>query len=148
MNRRGSLLLALALGFAGALGGALAGRMVPTPAPHDESALHRLLHEELVLDRAQQGQIDAMNAAFAKQKAVLVGEQRAANADLAAALRSEHAYGPRVAAAVDRSHHAMGALQKATLEHVFAMRSVLRPDQAARFDKGIADLLTGADQSR
>lgn len=150
MNRKWSMLLALALGFVGALGGALAGRMVPVNGAQDETALHRLLHDELSLDKAQQAQIDALNSGFAVQKAGLVAQQRAANAELAAALRDEHSYGPRVAAAVDRSHHAMGALQKATLEHVFAMRSVLRPDQAARFDQGIARMLTSteADQPR
>ncbi|WDF71505.1 periplasmic heavy metal sensor [Novosphingobium sp. KACC 22771] len=149
MNRKGSLLLALALGFAGALGGAMVGRMMPHGA-QDETALHQLLHDELALDASQQARINAMNAGFAAQKAQLVAQQRAANAELAAALRDEHSYGPRVAAAVDRSHHAMGALQKATLEHVFAMRAVLRPDQAARFDAGVARMLTAteADQPR
>jgi hypothetical protein len=37
---------------------------------------------------------------------------------------------------------AMGELQKATLRHVFAMRAVLRPDQAARFDAAISKALT------
>lgn len=150
MNRRHSLLLALALGFGGALGGAMVGRMVPPHAAQDETALHRLLHDELALDAAQQARIAAMNNDFARQKAALVAQQRAANADLAEALRDEHTYGPRVAAAVDRSHHAMGALQKATLEHIFAMRAVLRPDQAARYDQGLARLLTAseADQAR
>lgn len=149
MNRKGSLLLALALGFAGALGGAMVGRVMPHGA-QDETALHRLMHDELALDGTQQARIAAMNASFAAQKAQLVAQQRAANADLAAALRDEHSYGPRVAAAVDRSHHAMGALQKATLEHVFAMRAVLRPDQAVRFDAGVARMLTAteADQAR
>jgi hypothetical protein len=112
VNRKWSMLLALALGFVGALGGALAGRMVPVNGAQDETALHRLLHDELSLDKAQQAQIDALNSGFAVQKAGLVAQQRAANAELAAALRDEHSYGPRVAAAVDRSHHAMGALQK------------------------------------
>lgn len=149
MNRKGSLLLALALGFVGALGGAMVARMMPHRV-QDETALHQLLHDELALDASQQARIAAMNAGFAVQKAQLVAQQRAANAELAAALRDEHSYGPRVAAAVDRSHHAMGALQKATLEHVFAMRAVLRPDQAARFDAGVARMLTAteADQPR
>ena len=34
----------------------------------------------------------------------------------------------------------MGDLQKATLTHVFAMRRVLRPDQAATFDRLFATL--------
>jgi uncharacterized protein (DUF1786 family) len=64
------------------------------------------------------------------------------NALLAAAIRAEHGYGPQVSAAVDRSHHAMGELQKETLRHVFAMRNTLRPDQAKRFEEAIASALT------
>jgi hypothetical protein len=55
---------------------------------------------------------------------------------------NERQYGPRVAEAVDRSHMAMGDLQKVTLSHVFAMRAVLRPDQAAHFDAAVSKALT------
>lgn len=47
-----------------------------------------------------------------------------------------------MAGAVDRSHQAMGLLQKQTLQHLFAMRAVLRPDQAARFDAAMVEALT------
>ena len=61
-------------------------------------------------------------------------------------LDSAEAWGPQtlllaVDRAVDRSHMAMGELQKATLSHVFAMRAVLRPDQAEIFDKAVAEAL-------
>ena len=48
----------------------------------------------------------------------------------------------QVTAAVDHFHSAMGELQKATIEHVFAMRAVLTPEQAARFDRTVVDALT------
>ena len=50
--------------------------------------------------------------------------------------------GPQVAAAVDRSHGAMGELQKETLNHMFAMRQILRPDQARTFDRAVVKALT------
>ena len=62
--------------------------------------------------------------------------------DLAAAIAAEHGYGPKVAQAVDRSHQVMGQLQKETLQHMFAMRAVLRPDQAAQFDAAVVRALT------
>ena len=65
----------------------------------------------------------------------------AANRDLAAALRERHAYGPEARKAIDRFHAAMGQLQEATIEHVLAMRAVLTPEQAARFDKTISEAL-------
>lgn len=36
----------------------------------------------------------------------------------------------------------MGELQKETLAHLFAMRRLLRPDQAAQFDRAIMKALT------
>jgi len=142
MSQRGSLVLAMVLAFGAALGGAFIGRTFIHPAPPVDSELHRLLHEQLALDHDQSVRIEGIEQRFALRQAALEADLRADNADLAAAIEAEHGYGPRVSAAVDRSHHAMGELQKATLEHVFAMRGVLRPDQAARFDAGIAKALT------
>jgi len=57
-------------------------------------------------------------------------------------MEAEHGYGPEVSAAVDHTHQVMGELQKETLEHLFAMRAVLTPDQAARFDRTVTKALT------
>jgi Spy/CpxP family protein refolding chaperone len=104
--------------------------------------LHRLMHETLNLDPAQKQKIEALEADFAHQREDLDARLRYANAALADAMASEHTYGPKVAMAVDHCHMAMGDLQKATLRHVFAMRAVLRPDQAARFDAAVGKALT------
>lgn len=110
------------------------------PSPGGE--LHALMHEELQLDSAQEAKVDQLESQFAQRRKALDEQLRASNAQLAAAIASEHQYGPRVAEAVDRSHMAMGELQKATLSHVFAMRAVLRPEQAARFEEEIRKALT------
>lgn len=143
MNRRAPFILAIALAFGAAIGGAMIGRTFINPPHPVESTLHQVLHEQLHLDHDQSERIDAIEQRFALRKAALEAELRADNADLANAIETEHGFGPRVSAAVDKSHHAMGELQKATLEHVFAMRQVLRPDQAARFDAAIVKALTG-----
>lgn len=104
--------------------------------------LHAFIHEQLDLDAAQKAQIEALEARFAIRKRELEGRLRAANGELARAIANEHQYGPRVARAVDHAHVAMGELQKETLAHVFAMRAVLRPDQAARFDVAVTSALT------
>jgi hypothetical protein len=36
----------------------------------------------------------------------------------------------------------MGQLQKETLAHIFAMRALLRPEQAAKFDAAVTRALT------
>ncbi|SFG11560.1 Heavy-metal resistance [Novosphingobium sp. CF614] len=104
--------------------------------------LHALMHEKLDLDPGQERQIARLEADFAARRKSLDAELQAANADLAVAITHEHQYGPAAEKAVDRSHHAMGELQKATLRHVFAMRAVLRPDQARQFDQAVAGALT------
>ena len=83
---------------------------------------------------------------FAVRRQALELELRADNAGLAAAIEAERGYGPQVSAAVDRSHQAMGQLQKETLEHIFAMRKVLTPTQAAKFDEAIVKALTGKER--
>lgn len=130
------------IAFLGALAGVFVGRAWIAPPAAPEAGLHALLHRDLALDPAQKARLDRIERGFAGQRAALERELRADNARIAEAVAAEHGYGPGVAAAVDRSHRAMGALQKATLRHVFAMRAELRPDQAARFDRAVVQALT------
>jgi len=106
------------------------------------ASLHDLVHEELSLTPDQHRELDALEAAFAIRRNALEDEMREANAELAAAIRSSDAAGPEVEAAVHHFHDAMGALQTETIEHVFAMRRVLTPDQRAKFNERIAQALT------
>lgn len=133
------------LAFLVALGALWLGQRMRGDEPR-ESRIHAVLHGELDLDATQDRQIAALEGGFAARRAQLEGDLRAANAGLAAAIAREHAYGPAVEKAVDRSHMAMGELQKATLQHVFAMRAVLHPDQTDRFDKAVAQALTAPPQ--
>lgn len=131
--------------FLVALGALWLGHRLRVTGP-EESRLHVVMERELDLDPAQKGRIDALESGFAQRRGQLEAELRAANADLATAIEREHAYGPAVEKAIDRSHGAMGELQKATLQHVFAMRGVLRSDQTKRFDAAVAQALTSPSQ--
>ena len=142
--RRRTLQVAL-IAFLAALAGVLIGRSITDHQQSSSSALHDLLHEQADLDAAQLRQIDRLEIQFAARRQALELELRADNARLAAAIQAEHGYGPRVAAEVERSHAAMGDLQKETLEHIFAMRRVLRPDQARQFDRAVFKALTDAE---
>lgn len=141
---RRTLLVAL-IAFVAAIAGVWIGRAVLAPKPVADSELHALVHDQLDLDPAQHTKLDALEAQFAVRRQALELEMRADNAKLAAAIQAEHGYGPQVSSAIDQSHMAMGQLQKETLEHVFAMRGLLRPDQAAKFDGAVVKALT-ADQ--
>lgn len=138
----GTILVVAAVAFLAAIAGVFAGRLLlPTPeAPASE--LHELLHHGLKLDSVQQARLDDLEQRFAVRRRALELELRADNARLADAIEIEHGNGPRVAAAVDASHQAMGELQKETLAHTFAMRQILRPDQQAAFDRAVVKALT------
>lgn len=146
MNDWRRLLLIALIAFAAAIAGVFVGRLYVVPQAPVETELHALLHGQLDLDAGQEARIEAIEKRFAVRRRALELELRAENARLAEAIQAEHGYGPRVSAAVDRSHRAMGQLQKETLEHIFAMRSVLRPDQAARFDAAVVKALTAKEQ--
>jgi nickel and cobalt resistance protein CnrR len=136
----------IVLAFVSALAGVWLGRTLFLPEPPIENRFHTLVHHELALDAGQAARIDALERRYAQVEARYNQDMRDDNRSLADAIRAEKGYGPRVSEAVDASHHAMGMLQKETLQHLFAMRAVLRPDQAARFDQAMVDALT--DPSR
>lgn len=141
MNGKRYIVVAL-VAFAAALAAVLVARIWLAPPPRVESEVHALLHQRLTLDAAQEKRIHELEAVFATRREVLESAMRADNERLAAAIAAEHGYGPKVGEAVDRTHHVMGQLQKETLQHIFAMRAVLRPDQAAQFDAAIVKALT------
>ncbi|MEO6359069.1 MAG: periplasmic heavy metal sensor, partial [Sphingomicrobium sp.] len=138
--------LIVAIAFLAAIAGVFAGReLFSAGHHHEESQLHGLLHNQLDLTPAQKARIEQMERRYAIRRKAIELELRTDNARLAAAIDAEHGYGPRVAQAVDQSHHAMGELQKVTLQHTFDMRSVLRPDQAAKFDAAVTKALTAGE---
>lgn len=146
MTERVRFGLMVLFAFGAALGGVLIGRAWIVPPPPVETEIHQLLHDQLNLDPEQSRKIEAIEHQYALHRQGLEFELRANNARLADAIEAEHGYGPRVAAAVDASHKTMGELQKVTLEHIFAMRGVLRPNQAARFDAAVVKALTAKDR--
>ena len=144
-NRRRLVLLVLRT-FAVAIAGVVIGRVFVVPDRPVETELHELLHRDLKLDDAQRARLDVIENNYAIRRQALESQLRADNARLAEAIEAEHGYGPKVAAAVDRSHQSMGELQKETLQHIFAMRAVLRPDQTSRFDAAVVKALTAKKQ--
>ncbi|MFY7718887.1 MAG: Spy/CpxP family protein refolding chaperone [Brevundimonas sp.] len=104
-------------------------------------SLHSVVHEQLNLSAEQDRRLDAIEARFAARRPALEAEVRVANRELAAAIAASDGDTPQVQAAVDHFHAAMGDLQKATITHVFEMRSVLTPAQAEVFDEAVVDSL-------
>jgi hypothetical protein len=142
MSLMRSMLLTLALSVIGAALGAWGGAQYVLHQMRGPPPLHEMIHERLHLTADQQGRIAGIERDHAARRQVLEAEMRAANAELAQAFQEQHAYTPKVQAAIDRFHHAMGELQKETIVHVLAMRAVLSPSQAALFDDTVVRSLT------
>lgn len=110
------------------------------------SALHDIVHASLNLNADQKQRLDIIERTYADQRRAKEADIRAANRELAAAIQAGHQDSPQVEAAIDHIHMAMGALQKATVMHVFEMRAVLTPEQAKKFDAKVAAALTDASR--
>lgn len=137
-----SVLLALVLtALAGGIGG-WAGVRYGLRQAQARPGLDEALHHELGLSADQDRRVGALETNYAARRSQLNAEMRAANRELADAIETEHAYGPKAQHAVGRFHTAMGALQEDTIRHVLAMREVLRPEQARRFDTTVSKALS------
>lgn len=140
-DRKLQVLIAVLLAaLAGFLGAVAAERWF---APAQPGGLHEFVHEQLELDAQQEDRLDRLEERYVIENAQRELAVRRANADLAAAMDNEHEYGPEVSAAIDGVHASMGEVQKATIRHAFAMRSILNEDQQREFDQQVARSLTG-----
>lgn len=137
------LVVTALVAFAAGLGGVWVGMQAFQP---DAPGLHDIVHERLDLTGEQLSRLEVIEADFAAERQALELEMRAANIDLATAIREEHGYGPGVTAAIERFHRAMGELQSETIRHVFAMREVLTPAQQTVFDATVIESLTAEQQ--
>ena len=146
MSLTRSILLTLVLSVIGAAVGGWGGVEYVMHRATAAPSLHDVVHEKLHLTSEQKGRIAGLERDHATRRHAFEAEMRAANADLAQAFQEQHAYSPQVQAAIDRFHHAMGGLQKETIVHVLAMRSVLTPGQTAQFDQTVVKSLTEESQ--
>ena len=132
----GTLLTAVIGGWAGVNYGL---RHVRPPPQLDD-----LLHTRLHLSRAQNEKLIALENAFAAQRSLYDTQMRAANRDIAAAITVRHQYDAGTHEAVERLNNAMMELQRATVEHVIAMRALLSTDQVSQFDSIVNQALVVA----
>ncbi len=140
MNGLRSTLVTAAL--AATIGAAAAWGAMTWSAHRDQPAdLHRIVHGQLDLSPDQDRRVEQIEAAFATRRGPLEAEVRAANRELTAAIAESRGDTPEVRAAVAHFHDAMGALQMATIRHMFDMRAVLTLEQAEQFDRAVVETL-------
>ncbi len=105
---------------------------------------HKRLHRELDITAEQDPAVELLEKKFAAQRAEIMARIEVANKELANAMRDARGPSLRVSEAVKQNHEVQAELQQAVLNHVFEMRSALRPDQyeklinltAAALDRG------------
>lgn len=103
-----------------------------TPPAAAEEDFHHWMHEQLKLTPAQHDALDPIEQAFEKKRARLRSEIANAGRDLADAVRRGKSGSPDIDAALTRLNTAQAALQRATLDHFFAMKDHLEPAQAEK----------------
>ena len=123
--------------------GFLIGEYVSKSYIRDMEASHEHFHEILNFKPEQLGKLIPIEKKFAEQKALYEDQIHLANRELGEIMRQEKAYTPKVQAAVEKVHVAMGRLQEATLIHFFDMRELLNEQQARILDDYVADAMHG-----
>jgi len=91
--------------------------------------MHHYLHNQLQITEKQDQQLSEIEQQFSQRKQYLEETIRIANMELADAIKKDDFYSPQVQQSVDKNHEAMGKMQKTTLEHLFAMKPILTPEQ-------------------
>jgi len=128
-------LLIIALSFVAGVVGILLGHKYIMPDAMRSVGLHEQIHAELVLDKTQDEKLHALETGFAKNKIALETRMKSASANLNRAMQKHHAMTPEVIAAKDEYIRVLDQLQALTIEHIFAMRTILNETQAENFDK-------------
>lgn len=108
---------------------------------HGQIDAHTWLHEQIGITAEQDQKLSEVEKKFAEKQRTFQEKIHVGNLELAAAMLEDKAFSERVTAAVERIHHAQGELQKATIEHIFDMQTVLTPQQAEKLNKLAADAL-------
>jgi Spy/CpxP family protein refolding chaperone len=97
-----------------------------------EKDFHHWMHEQLQLTEAQHEALEPLEQAFEVRNAKLRSEMDEAGHELAGAVRKGDSDSPEIRAALVRLNAAQAELQHVMLEHFFAMKEHLDPDQAEK----------------
>lgn len=90
---------------------------------------HAWVHQKLGLSPEQEKKLEPIEERYTEEKRHHEEMMKMANRELAQAILEDKQDSERVRSAVDKIHHAMGTLQKTTINHLFEMRAILNPEQ-------------------
>jgi len=112
-------------------------------ADHNSDSVnwHAILHHKLAITKEQDTKLTEIEEIYMKKRKSLEEQMRKANMELSRAISQDKYFSPNVQNATDKIHHAMGALQKITLEHLFDMKPILTKEQNLKLEQMITDAL-------
>jgi nickel and cobalt resistance protein CnrR len=90
---------------------------------------HAWIHQKLGISPGQEAKLEPIEIRYAEEKRHHEELMKMANRELAQAILEDKQDSEKVRSAVDKIHHAMGGMQKATINHLFEMKTVLNPEQ-------------------
>ncbi len=135
------ILILLAVAFGGQYIGTHYMRSHSHDHHTDSAGWHEVLHDRLNITAEQDKQLVDIEKRYRQRRLYLEEQMRLANMELAEAIKVNTSMSPQVQAAIDKIHHAMGELQKVTLEHLFEMRPILTDEQNQKLEQMITDAL-------
>ena len=109
---------------------------------------HAWIHTQLGITAEQEKALKPIEQRYSEQKKHYGEMLRIANAELGRAILEDRSDSERVKAVVARIQQAQGELQNATLQHIFAMKSVLTPAQYEKLRQSTADALSTGEHGR
>tara|TARA_R110002096_G_scaffold4501_21_gene21183 strand:- start:489 stop:953 length:465 start_codon:yes stop_codon:yes gene_type:complete len=131
---KNGLLLFLGVVIASAIGHFIATpfinkRSSQAPPSQLHAHAHEVLQRDLKLSAEQVQTLEEIEIRFLKRESKLKAANAAAVARLADALERDRAYSADVDATIAEIHETQGEIQKATIEHLLEMKSVLTTEQ-------------------
>ena len=97
--------------------------------------LHDWMHEKLVLTDSQHEGLEPHESAYEKKRQALAKKVSDAGRELAVVIKEGEPESPEVERVLKELHAAQADLQRATLDHFFAMKEHLDPEQAERLSE-------------
>lgn len=126
--------LAVILSFLAGIAGVWIGlNTLPRTGPSAVN-LHEKIHHEFVLNSEQKMALHELEDHYAHSREKYIKALKAANLDLAAAIKEHHDLSPEVVMAEKKYLNVLGEFQTETLRHIFAMRAIMSPGQGKKFD--------------
>lgn len=111
-----------------------------------DASFHEWLHQNLKITSEQDRLLHSIEHDFENEEVICRKAIKEAGLELARIIRNEPENREKVAAARKRLHEAQGKLQEITLEHFFAMKQHLSPEQGEKLLEWTYDSLTHGNQ--